>query len=129
MAVSYTAPALANVSFSGNVAEYGGNNIDTDPLFTRAPDSGDGDWTTLTDNDYGDLRLQPGSPAVDAGDNDADLDGAGSGAATISDVGNDLADHPRIVNALVDMGAYELQSAELALDKSASQRPVGLPPR
>ncbi|MFW5942118.1 MAG: Calx-beta domain-containing protein [Chloroflexota bacterium] len=98
----------------------GGGNIDADPLFTRAPDSGDGDWTTLGDNDYGDLRLQTGSPAVDVADNDADLDGAGAGTATIGDVSNDLADHPRIVNAVVDMGAYELQSAELALVKNAS---------
>jgi len=74
----------------------GGHNIDADPLFVRNPDPGDGDWTTLDDNDYGDLRLQFGSPAIDAGD-----DSAVSGLAT------DLAGNPRIIGPHVDMGAYE----------------------
>lgn len=41
--------------------------LDSDPRFLRMPDPGDGDWATLADNDYGDLRLQPSSPAIDAG--------------------------------------------------------------
>lgn len=73
----------------------GGGNIDGDPLFVRYPDPGDGSWATLADNDYGDLRLTDGSPAIDAGTNlpalpPADLDGS-----------------PRIINQIVDMGAYE----------------------
>ena len=35
------------------------------------PAAGDGDWTTLPDNDYGDLSVQKGSPVIDAGDNSA----------------------------------------------------------
>ncbi|MGB1252067.1 MAG: choice-of-anchor Q domain-containing protein [Candidatus Promineifilaceae bacterium] len=37
-----------------------------DPLFTVVPNSGDGDWTTSADNDYGNLLLQGASPAVDS---------------------------------------------------------------
>jgi predicted outer membrane repeat protein len=72
----------------------GGGNLDTDPLFRRVPDPGDGSWSTLEDNDYGDLRLQPGSPAIDAGTNtgcpSTDLDG-----------------NPRPLGPYCDMGAYE----------------------
>ena len=45
-----------------NSSRYG--NLNDDPLFFRDPDPGDGDWSTLDDNDYGDLRLFNGSPAV-----------------------------------------------------------------
>ena len=72
----------------------GGNNIDADPLFVRNPNPGDGDWSTLEDNDYGDLRLRWGSPAIDAGTNTGcpvtDLDG-----------------NPRPIGLFCDMGAYE----------------------
>jgi predicted outer membrane repeat protein len=64
----------------------GGNNVDLDPLFA--------------DQAGGNLRLQPGSPAIDAGWNSApnlqplDLDG-----------------NARIVGSAVDMGAYEYDPA------------------
>jgi len=89
---------------SGNVID-GGGNIEGDPLFVRDPDSGDGDWSTPGDNDYGDLRLRSGSPAVDAGNNLS---------VTVS---TDLAGNPRIVDgdgdgqAVVDMGAHEREEA------------------
>jgi predicted outer membrane repeat protein len=71
-----------------------GNNIDDDPLFVRNPDSGDGDWTTRGDNDYGDLHLQDGSPAVDTGTN--------TGCPTF-----DLDGNPRPIGTYCDMGVYE----------------------
>jgi hypothetical protein len=87
----------------------GGGNIDADPLFVRDPDPGsDATWGTA-DDDYGDLRLQPGSPAIDAGDN----------AAVPPGITTDLAGNPRFVDLpsvpdtgsgtppIVDMGAYE----------------------
>lgn len=43
------------------------NMIGRDPGFIRYPDSGDGDWATDRDNDYGDLSLLSYSPAVDSG--------------------------------------------------------------
>ncbi len=61
----------------------GGYNLDADPLFFHAPE--------------GDLRLQVGSPAIDAGNNSP----PGGLPAT------DLAGNPRIRNGVVDMGAYE----------------------
>lgn len=79
-----------------------GGNIDLNPLFVRDPDPGaDGQWDGV-DDDYGDLHLQSGSPAIDTGTNatfhydcpPTDLDG-----------------NPRPVNGICDMGAYEYDPA------------------
>lgn len=59
----------SGASWDSTLKTDGGGNIDADPLFIRYPDSGDGDWTTLADNDYGDLHIQGGSPAINSGDN------------------------------------------------------------
>ena len=76
---------------------YSGNgNIGTDPLFVD-PLGIDGIAGTEDD----DLRLQIGSPCVDAGDNSAIPDGT-----TI-----DLDGLPRIHACIVDMGAYENQDS------------------
>jgi hypothetical protein len=86
------------------------NLLTDDPQFLRDPDPGDGDWTTPGDNDYGDLRLQPTSPAIDKGDNGAlpadtlDLDGDGD---TSEPLPLDLDGRYRIIGLAVDMGAYE----------------------
>jgi hypothetical protein len=77
---------------SGNTVNWGSGNIDVDPLFID-PNGPDGIIGTEDDN----LRLSAGSPCIDAGDpnfladpNETDLDG-----------------NPRIINGIVDMGAYE----------------------
>ncbi len=76
-----------------------GGNLDTDPRFLHSPDRGsDGKWGTK-DDDYGDLRLQAGSPAVDAGDN----------LTTPVGVTADIDGYPRLVNEVVDMGPHEAQ--------------------
>jgi hypothetical protein len=75
--------------------------IDADPQFVHNPDPGDGDWTTPDDNDYGDLRLQLTSPAINAGDNSA---------PGLVGVTTDLAGQRRIQGGTVDMGAYEAPS-------------------
>jgi hypothetical protein len=89
----------------------GFGNLDIDPMFIRDPDPGpDGEWGTA-DDDYGDLRLLPGSPCIDAGHNNA--------IARLADT--DLDGNPRFANdpatadtgcglpVIVDMGAYEFQ--------------------
>ena len=68
-----------------------------DPNFVSDPDAGDGDWTTLADNDYGDLHLTFPSQAIDSGS-------AGFVSAT-----EDFDGNPRVVNLTVDLGAYEYQ--------------------
>ncbi|UCF29066.1 MAG: tandem-95 repeat protein [Chloroflexota bacterium] len=102
-----------------------GGNIDDDPLFVRNPHPGpDGTWGTA-DDDYGDLRLQRGSPVIDAGDNTA---------PGLVGVTNDLVGNPRFYDVheisdtgvgpapVVDMGAYERQAnhAPTAGDNSYS---------
>jgi len=84
----------------------GVGNIDDDPLLVE-PDGADGD--VGTDDD--DLRLQPSSPCIDAGDN----------TAVPEDITTDLDGNPRFLEIpetpdtgnppeggpIVDMGAYE----------------------
>ena len=74
----------------------GGGNIDADPDFLSDPDDGGDGWGNDND-DFGNLRLHPGSPSIDTGTNwgcpATDLDG-----------------NPRPVNVLCDMGAYEFQN-------------------
>jgi predicted outer membrane repeat protein len=96
-----------------------GTNIDADPLFVRDPedcdDDGWGDPPCTSGcgtgcDDYGDLRLTSGSPAIDAGDNDAiygydtDLDG---NDRRINDVNTPDTGAPADDCPYVDMGAYE----------------------
>jgi len=92
----------------------GGNNIDADPLFANAsnPDGPDNIPGTADDG----LRLLPGSPALDAGDNSAlppdiaDLDGDGD---TTEPIPFDITGADRIRDnnpdtpPTVDLGAYE----------------------
>lgn len=107
--------AATIVSYSDVEDEWpraGSNNIDADPLFHRDPDPGaDGQWST-DDDDYGDLRLLPGSPCIDAGNGEApgagierDLDGAARVVCGLRGAGVVGGPPP-----IVDMGAYELQS-------------------
>jgi hypothetical protein len=70
----------------------GQGNISADPLFVDADGA---DNIFGTDDD--DFRLLPGSPCVDRGDN----------SAVPQSVVTDLDEHLRIVNGIVDMGAYE----------------------
>jgi hypothetical protein len=104
---------------------WGPGNIDADPLFVDL-DGPDDDPNTFEDNDY---RLSPGSPCIDAADNEAvpadtlDLDGDGDVDEPIP---FDLDGNPRFVDdpgtedtgnpdpgypdlPIVDMGAYEFQ--------------------
>jgi predicted outer membrane repeat protein len=91
----------------------GGGNIDDDPLFVRDPDPGlDGAWDGV-DDDYGDLQLQHGSPAVDSGDNN--LVPAG--------MTMDLAGRRRIVSGAVDMGAYETSEPRFYVNASSGAGP------
>jgi len=77
-------------------------NIYKDPLFidTLHPKGPDGKWMTADDG----LQLTYYSPAVNLGDNTG-----------IAGVSSDLIGDPRIVNNIVDAGAYEFQDRPLAL--------------
>lgn len=79
----------------GTFAHGGDNLLTGDPRFVRNPDPGDGGWESTADNDYGDLRLLRGSPALNTGDN------------ALNSEQLDLAGEPRIVGVAIDLGAYE----------------------
>ena len=126
-----------SVNVGGGTLIWNDSNIDTDPAFVQDPDDGGDGWgddpqTPGVDeganDDYGNLRLAPGSPCIDSGDTtvvpadwgDADEDGDMSERFPY-----DLAGGPRFVDDLltedtgvadppeysdvVDMGAYEYQ--------------------
>jgi len=87
---------LAGIGESnGSSTTDGGDNLDADPLFLDAADP-DGDDDTFATDDDG-LRVQAGSPALDAGDN----------AAVPSGVTTDITGADRIQESTVDLGAYE----------------------
>ncbi len=92
------------------MSEVGFNLIGSDPMFVRNPSDGGDGWGDNPDtpdidesanDDYGDLRLRDGSPAIDEGSNDLAVDAHGQPLET------DLAGHSRIENGTVDIGAYE----------------------
>jgi hypothetical protein len=140
-----SSPILTNCSFSGNTAYYNGGgmfnsgssptltncilwgningqiignavvtysivqggftgtgNLDQDPLFVDAAN--------------GDLHLQAGSPAIDAGLTSANT-------TTV-----DLDGKPRIVNGTIDMGAYEFQGTPPVVITSVTANPSTLWP-
>ena len=99
----------ATAAVGGGVVTYsdiqggytGTGNINADPQFVRNPSPGaDGTWGTA-DDDYGNLHLKAGSPAVDAGNNSA----VPAGATTDLVGNNRFIDIPgvRDPGAIVDM--------------------------
>jgi|GEM_PF-2290113 len=109
--VPTSAPSIRFSDVQGGLpvgAVDGGGNIDMDPMFLRPPDPGpDGTWDGV-DDDYGDLRLQAGSPCIDAGD-----------PGFVPQSGEtDLEGHTRVLRGRVDMGAYEFGIG----DHDANQR-------
>jgi len=90
---------------------FGTGNIADNPLFVQA-----GYWDTAstpleTCDDFwvdGDYHLSAGSPVIDRGDNSA-----------IAGISTDIDGYHRIVNQMVDMGAYEVTIKPLAIEKAA----------
>lgn len=107
----------ASVSFSNIEDGYSGQgNIDSDPLFVRNPDHGESDpiygWyeqDSEANDDFGDLRLSPGSPCIDVGNN----------IEVPPEIATDMYGYPRILDGdcndvqIVDIGAYEFNYAYL----------------
>jgi hypothetical protein len=90
---SNPAPVVNYCCIQGGVSLFSGEgNIASDPLFVDA--DGADDIAGTADDD---LRLQSGSPCIDAGNS----------AAVPPDIATDLAGQPRITGPAVDMGAHE----------------------
>ena len=91
----------ATISFSIIPGNYlGEGNINTDPLFVDA--DGEDDIFGTEDDD---LRLLEGSPGIDAGNN----------SAVPPSVVTDTNGNPRIINDIIDIGAYENPLNDLLL--------------
>lgn len=103
----FSDPTITYSDIEGGFA--GTGNIDADPLFIRNPSPGpDQVWGT-SDDDYGDLAVNPYSPVVDAGDN----------FVVPANITTDLAGNNRFQDVptsahtgsgsvpIVDMGAFE----------------------
>jgi predicted outer membrane repeat protein len=95
-----------NTSVCGT--DLGGNLADADPLFVSPVDFSSAPSTA------GDLRLLPGSPAIDAGDNQFALVSVVIVTDTIDlefdlKFNLDLGGNPRIIRSNIDLGAYEAQ--------------------
>ncbi len=97
----------------------GTGNSDADPLFLRMPDDGGDGWGVGGNDDFGNLRLRPNSPGIDAAVSgaipldSADLDGDGSRGELLP---LDIERYVRFFKAdpaeketLADWGAYEYQ--------------------
>ena len=89
--------------------------INADPIFVRNPSAGsDRKWGTA-DDDYGDLHLRSGSPAIDAGENSS----VPTGVSGDRDDHIRFADDPQTVDTgsgsapIVDLGGYEYASPSL----------------
>ncbi|WP_236980431.1 choice-of-anchor Q domain-containing protein, partial [Membranihabitans maritimus] len=81
---------LATLNSVGDgVTDNGGNKFDMDPLFAYAPAA------SAIPTTVGDFRLMSGSPAIDMGDNTANMEA------------EDLDGLSRVYNGIIDMGAYE----------------------
>ncbi|MGA2498124.1 MAG: right-handed parallel beta-helix repeat-containing protein, partial [Tepidisphaeraceae bacterium] len=94
----YNSSSTPVITYSDIQGGYSGTgNINADPLFVRSPWAGPDGVFGTADDDYGDLRLRAGSPALDVGSN----------AAIPAGVTTDMAGNPRIQNGTVDLGAYE----------------------
>jgi len=123
-AQTYGAPPVVNYCcIQGLTGGLGGTgNIDDDPNFGRDPNDGGDGWGVGDNDDFGDLHITPGSPCIDAGNNNAvpadaaDLDGDGN---TAEPTPRDFDGDPRFVDdpcttdtgsgtkPVVDMGADE----------------------
>lgn len=90
--IRYSLVRGCNSGVSWNTACGGNTNnlTDADPLFVAMPNPNDAPTAE------GDLRLQEGSPAINAGNN-----------AYVAGITTDLDDKPRIIGGTVDLGAYE----------------------
>lgn len=96
-------PNAPTITYSNVQGGYSGiGNLSADPLFVRNPSPGpDQNVGSGGDDDFGDLRLQTGSPCLDTGSN----------AALPLEITTDLDTNLRIVRDTVDQGAYEFQVA------------------
>ncbi|NUN97208.1 MAG: right-handed parallel beta-helix repeat-containing protein, partial [Candidatus Omnitrophica bacterium] len=110
-------------------------NIDDDPLFIRLPDDG-GDGFGNGNDDYGNLRFPPNSPALDALDastlppDTGDIDDDGD---VLEPLPLDADGFPRVKDitvfnhgGTVDMGAYELPTANIRFWGEELEPPVGV---
>lgn len=106
--------SLIQGSNPSGIANINGTTSANRPLFVAAVSSSSAPTTA------GDYRLQANSPAIDKGNNDADID-AGFGSQTMADIPTDMDGNTRLQDGdsdgtpTIDLGAFEF-AAPLAVD-------------
>ncbi|MEO0796872.1 MAG: RHS repeat-associated core domain-containing protein [Verrucomicrobiota bacterium] len=115
-----TAPSDTNVD-PPLTSHSQGNFVGVDPGFRFEADSGDGDWFTLEDNFYGDLRLHETSNAIDAstylffGTDFSDLDNDFDDDESLP---LDITGRLRHNGEFIDVGAFEFYEPIIYVDSS-----------
>ncbi len=89
-------------SWDSSLGTDGGNNLDADPEFISEASP------TNAPTEAGLYELDLGSPAADAGDNSADINGTFVGSTLVSQGLFDIKGEARIDNGVVDLGAFEI---------------------
>jgi predicted outer membrane repeat protein len=104
--IFYGDPASLNISYSNIEGGWvGAGNIDHAPCFVRDPNDGGDGWSVGDNDDFGDLRLRPESPCIDAGNNELHNQETHRRLTILDGDCNDT--------AVIDMGAFEFDFTEL----------------
>ncbi len=131
------APLNIEYSCIQNWTSGGIGNMSLDPLPVRVPDIGPDGIPATNDDDFGDLHLQAGSPASDAGNNSVDTDPNTPGIEPLPTT--DLEGQPRFQDDLeapnsgnaggggpiVAMGSFETPAQSILVSPQALIAPEG----
>ena len=138
--IEASSSATAQASYSIVEGGFAGEgNLNLDPRFVTMPSPSDGSWQTSPGNDLGNVRLRPDSPAIDAGNNMANLNPAGDDIVLAGERALDADLRPRVLEnkavadtgvggpPVIDIGSYEFTDVLFANRFEPQAEPLGAP--